>query len=210
MKAHAEITRSLNENCKLPPMKNCAQMKSREEVVALFRDKYAHLKTVYPTVGPFEEICLYQNPDGGWQMNFENCAAITLRYGDNEPYETHGAICARWYEEGGAYNEQGKPGRLGYPISDEMFLVQKGNNFARVSNFKRRGIANESIVWTAQTNRTDIISPPNVYGCSICRTMFGVIPFWNTMEEPSPAYIIQCPKCNKPINLYWTYPGEFG
>ena len=86
-------------------------MKTREEVLALFHDKYEYLKSVYPEVGSFEEIRLYQNPDGGWQMNLENCAAITLRPGDDQPLETHGAICARWYQEGGAFNERGEPGR---------------------------------------------------------------------------------------------------
>ena len=184
-------------------------MKTREEVIALFRDKYEYLKTIYPSVGPFDENRLYQNPDRGWQMNFENCAAITLRPGDDQPLETHGAICARWYQEGGAFNERGEPGRLGYPISEEMILVQKGDASNRVSNFKRRGIKNESIVWIAKTNSTDIISPPNPYGCSRCRTMFAVIPFWDIMR-PSPEYIVNCPKCNKPIDLYWTYPYEFG
>ena len=80
-------------------------MKSREEVIALFRDKYAYLKTVYPSVGPFEESRLYQNPDGGWQMDLENWAAITLRTGDDKPHEIHGAICARWYKDGGAFDE---------------------------------------------------------------------------------------------------------
>ncbi len=94
-------------------------MKTRDEVIVLFRDKYEHLKAVYPSVGPFEENRLYQNPDGGWQMNLESCAAITLRPNDEEPYETHGAICAQWYKEGGAFNETGIPGWLGYPISDE-------------------------------------------------------------------------------------------
>lgn len=94
-------------------------MKTRDEVIALFRDKYEYLKTVYPSVGPFEENRLYQNPDGGWQMNLVNCAAITLCPGGGEPHETHSAICARWYKEGGAFNENGIPGWLGYPISDE-------------------------------------------------------------------------------------------
>jgi hypothetical protein len=93
-------------------------MKSREEVLTLFRAKYDYLKSVYPEVGSFEEIRLYQNPDGGWQMNLENCAAITLRPGDEEPHETHGPICAQWYQQGRAFDDAGIPGWLGYPISD--------------------------------------------------------------------------------------------
>ena len=108
-------------------------MKTRDEVIALFRDKYEHLKMVYPSVGPFDENRLYQNPDGGWQVNLESCAAITLRPGDNEPHETHGAICERWYHEGGAFNVKGVPGKLGYPISDELCGTDEPRSF--ISNF---------------------------------------------------------------------------
>lgn len=98
-------------------------MKTREEVLALFRTKYDYLKSVYPEVGSFDEAAssnFYQNPDGGWQLNLPPCAAITLRPGDDEAHETHGIICKRWYEEGGAFNEDGVPGWLGYPTKDEM------------------------------------------------------------------------------------------
>ena len=97
-------------------------MKTREEVLTLFRAKYDYLKSVYPEVGPFEEIRLYQNPDGGWQMNSENCAAITLRPSDEEAHETHGAICAQWYQQGRAFDDAGIPGWLGYPIQDVQEL----------------------------------------------------------------------------------------
>ena len=62
-------------------------MKTKEEVLALFRAKYDHLKSVYPEVGSFDEAAstnFYQNPDGGWQLNLPPCAAITLRPGDDE------------------------------------------------------------------------------------------------------------------------------
>ena len=108
-------------------------MKTRDEVIALFRNKYAYLKTVYPSVGPFEEIRLYQNPNGGWQMDLENCAAITLRPNDEEAHETHGPICARWYGEEGAFNEKGAHGKLGYPISDELVGTDPPQSF--ISNF---------------------------------------------------------------------------
>lgn len=98
-------------------------MKTREEVLVLFRDKYRYLKSVYPAVGPFDESKLLQNPDEGWQIDLGQCeleiwATITLRPGANAPHETHGAICARWYREGAAFND-GIRGHLGYPISDE-------------------------------------------------------------------------------------------
>ena len=102
-------------------------MKTREEVLALFRAKYNYLKSVYPNSVSFEEAAssnFYQNPDGGWQMNLDNFAAITLRPGDDEAHETHGAICTRWYEEGGTFNKDGNPGWLGYPTKDEMPSAQ--------------------------------------------------------------------------------------
>lgn len=100
-------------------------MKSRDEVVALFRDKYAYLQMVcQQQIGPFNESAIYQNPDGGWQLNLEQPgtayrAAITLRPNDEAPHETHGVIGARWFQEGGAFDVNGIPGRLGYPVSDE-------------------------------------------------------------------------------------------
>jgi hypothetical protein len=119
-------------------------MKTRDEVIALFRDKYEYLKTVYPSVGPFEESRLYQNPDGGWQMNLENWAAITLRPGDDKPHEIHGAICARWYKDGGAFDEDGIPGWLGYPTSDEVQLKQDGveNRIKNLAGWMEWGTTN--------------------------------------------------------------------
>ena len=96
-------------------------MKTKEEVLALFRAKYDHLKSVYPEVGSFDEAAstnFYQNPDGGWQLNLPPCAAITLRPGDDEAHEIHGELCARWYQEGGAF-ERDMPGWLGYPVEDQ-------------------------------------------------------------------------------------------
>ncbi len=100
-------------------------MKSRDEVVALFRDKYAYLQMVcQQQIGPFNESAIYQNPDGGWQLNLEQPgtayrAAITLRPNDEAPHETHGVIGARWFQEGGAFDVNGIPGWLGYPVKDE-------------------------------------------------------------------------------------------
>lgn len=100
-------------------------MRSREDVVALFRDKYAYLQMVCQRrIGPFDESAIYQNPEGGWQLNLEQPgtdykAAITLCPNDDVPHDTHGIIGARWFQEGGAFDVNGIPGRLGYPIADE-------------------------------------------------------------------------------------------
>jgi GTPase SAR1 family protein len=121
-------------------------VKTREEVIPLFREKYAYLKSVFPQVGPFNESQLYQNPDGGWQINPGPWprAVITLRPGDDKPHETHGGICERWCQEGGAYNETKERGRLGYPVSDEEVYDGDGDSNGRVSHFE-----NGDIVWTA-------------------------------------------------------------
>ena len=100
-------------------------MKTRNEVIALFRDKYDYLKSVcQQQIGPFNESAICQNPDGGWQLNFDQPgtdykAAITLRPNDEESHETHGVIGARWFQEGGAFDVNGIPGWLGYPLVDE-------------------------------------------------------------------------------------------
>lgn len=92
-------------------------MKTKEEVVSLFKTKYDYLKSIYPEVGPFIESAIYQNPDGGWEVDLGN-AAITLRPGDDDPHETHGAIFASWRHADGAFNGMNR-GWLGYPIADE-------------------------------------------------------------------------------------------
>ena len=100
-------------------------MKTHDEVVALFRDKYAYLKAVcQDQIEPFNASAIHQNPDGGWQLNLDQPgtdykAAITLRPNDEVPHETHGAIGARWFKEGGAFDKNFIPGWLGYPVKDE-------------------------------------------------------------------------------------------
>lgn len=121
-------------------------MKTKEEVLALFRVKYDKLKEVYPQVGPFDENQFYETPDHGWQLNLGPCAAITLRPESSEPHETHGGICARWYQEGGVYNECKERGWLGYPISDEEVYDGNGDSNDRISHFE-----NGDIVWRAST-----------------------------------------------------------
>ena len=100
-----------------PFLSKQTSMKNREDVLALFRDKYDYLKSVYQQVGAFDEARVHQNPDDGWEVDLEN-AAITLRPGDDDPHETHGAIFASWRHAGGAFNGVTR-GWLGYPITDE-------------------------------------------------------------------------------------------
>lgn len=125
-------------------------MKTRDEVIALFQNKYEYLKAVYPSVGPFDEAGIYQNPDGGWQLNLSPSAAITLRPCDDEPHETHGGICERWRSLGGAFNVQ-MPGRLGYPVSDEDSYPLLGSANDRISRFQ-----NGYITWDSINNATEV------------------------------------------------------
>ena len=117
-----------------------------DAILDLFRQTYRWIKQgPYPSIG--NPGRLYRNPDGGWQCNCENWAAITLRPGSTEPFEVHGAICARWYAEGCAYNERGTPGKLGYPISDEKPYASMGRRSDRVSYFERG-----DITWNSEKN----------------------------------------------------------
>ena len=118
-----------------------------------FNDKVAWVKSSqFPSVGNPDQTGIYQNPDGGWQCNYANWCAITIRPGEVVPHETHGAICARWYQEGGAFNESGKPGKLGYPISDEEVFEGDGNSADRISHFEHG-----DIIWSAEKGETRIV-----------------------------------------------------
>ncbi len=123
---------------------------------AKFNAKYDWLKsTAFPTVGP--QTNFYQLPDGGWQMdcgdNPWNNAAIAIRPGETEPHEVHGAICSRWYAEGGAFNERKEPGWLGHPVSDEEIYMGDGDPNDRISHFE-----NGYIVWKEQANETRVFT----------------------------------------------------
>lgn len=125
-----------------------------ENIVAQFQAKYDWLKRErFPTLEGAIEPGIYKTPDGGWQCNYDGAwgygCAITLRPGDHEPHETHGEICKRWYREGGAYDETGKRGWLGYPVSDEEVYDGDGDTGDRISHFE-----NGDIIWTEKTKET--------------------------------------------------------
>ena len=127
-------------------------MKKKEDVLELFRKKYDHLKTIFPSVGEFKEAALYQTPDEGWQLSIDSFAAITLRPNDDEAHETHGRICERWYKEGGAFDEHRNPGWLGYPISDENVYEGDGDSNDRISHFEHG-----DIIWTEKKEMTRVV-----------------------------------------------------
>ncbi len=124
------------------------------DIATKFQAKYDWLKQErFPTVEGAIEPGIYKTPDGGWQCNYDGAwgygCAITLRPGDAEPHETHGEICKRWYREGGAYDETGKRGWLGYPVSDEEVYDGDGDANDRISHFE-----NGDIIWTEKTKET--------------------------------------------------------
>lgn len=133
------------------------------DILAKFQAKYDWLKTNkggVPTLeGPIEPG-IYKTPDDGWQCNYDGAwgygCAITLRPGDNEPHEVHGEICKLWYKEGGAFDETGKRGWLGYPVSDEEVYEGDGNPADRISHFE-----NGDIIWSENTKEARTVKKSN-------------------------------------------------
>ena len=131
------------------------------DIVAKFQTKYDWLKRErVPTLESAVEPGIYQTPDGGWQCNYDGACgygcAITLRPGETEPHEVHGEICKRWYQEGGAFDENCKRGWLGYPISDEEVYEGSGDPNDRISHFE-----NGDIIWSENTKETRTVKKNN-------------------------------------------------
>ena len=135
-----------------------------ENVVALFQAKYDWLKSKQggvPTLeGPIEPG-IYKTQDGGWQCDYDGAwgygCAITLRPEDKEPHEVHGGICKRWYCEGGAFDENGRRGWLGYPVSDEEVYEGDDNPADRISHFE-----NGDIIWSEKTKEVRTVKKNNM------------------------------------------------
>ncbi|MBQ6337948.1 MAG: dynamin family protein [Kiritimatiellae bacterium] len=129
-----------------------------EDIITKFQSKYDWLKRVQlPSIGKPDAVGIYRNPDGGFQQWFDNWVSIVIRPGiDQEPHEVHGAICARWSQEGGAWNEKKERGWLGYPISDEEAYNTDGDPSDRISHFE-----NGDVIWTAKNNETRIVKRMN-------------------------------------------------
>ena len=123
------------------------------DIIVKFRAKYDLLKQVFPGIGEPIEPGIYRTPNGGWQCNYANCAAITIRPGDSEAHEVYGGVCKRWYQEGGAFDETGTPGWLGFPISGVEVFHDFGDPNDRISHFEKG-----DIVWIAQNNETRIVN----------------------------------------------------
>ena len=134
-------------------LRNKSEANAPFDVIVKFREKYDLLKQAFPEVGEPIEPGIYRTPNGGWQCNYVNCAAITIRPADSEAHEVFGCICARWYQEGGAFDETYKPGWLGFPISGVETFLDFGDSNDRIVHFERG-----DIVWIAQNNETRIIN----------------------------------------------------
>ncbi len=131
-------------------------------IAAIFTRKYEELRN-----GPYPQIdqptAPYQLPDGGWQMDCSNWAAITLRPGETTPYAVTGPICTRWYIEGGVYNKKREKGWLGHPTSDEYFVgSNRGGDIRAVlfegGSIKLFTLTNETSVCGKESG-TDVESP---------------------------------------------------
>ena len=168
-------------------------------VLALFRRAYERLKRdVYPEVGVPGAV--FRNPDGGWQSNLENWAAITLRPGASEAFEVHGAICAKWYVLGGAFDENGRPGTLGYPLSNERAYRSMGRASDRISYFEHGDIAWNSakhVCYVCLGAGGAPIEPEEAsitYRCPHCDATIK-------LSESSDEYLVPCPSCGATVDL---------
>lgn len=131
------------------------------DIFAKFQAKYDWLKSeCVPTLEGAKEPGIYKTPDGGWQCNYEGAwgygCALTIRPGESEPHEVHGEICRRWYQEGGAFDENCNRGWLGYPVSDEEPYEGDGNPADRISRFE-----NGDIIWSENTKGTRTVKKNN-------------------------------------------------
>lgn len=120
-------------------------MKTRKQILLLFRAKYDELLSKYPHVGPFEAGRL--SSSGGTAIyDFGRGSARLVLGADNHVREVHGGIYDRWLGEGAAY------GQLGLPVEDEEdYHGADAHPGDRVSVFE-----NGSIVWRSDTWETEV------------------------------------------------------
>ena len=126
------------------------------DIAEKFQAKYNWLQQKIGTLKGAIEPGIYRTPDGGWQCNYDGewgyGCAITLSPGGDEPHEVHGEICKQWYREGGAFDENGKRGWLGYPTSDEDVYDSAGDSRDRISHFE-----NGDIIYTEETHKVQTV-----------------------------------------------------
>ena len=116
------------------------------DVVAKFGKKYDEMRNgLHPEIGAAGSI--RKLPDGGWQMDCGDSATIAMAPGTDTPFAVMGAIRTKWLEEGGAFNEVGVPGKLGYPVSDERPYTSMGRPADRISSFQKG-----DITWNSAKN----------------------------------------------------------
>ena len=131
------------------------------DIAEKFQAKYNWLQQKIGTLKGAIEPGIYRTPDGGWQCNYDGewgyGCAITLRPGDTEPHEVHGEICKRWYQEGGAFDEKGNRGWLGYPTSDEEAYDGAGDPRDRISHFE-----NGDIIYAEETHKVQAVKKENI------------------------------------------------
>lgn len=109
------------------------------DVADKFERKLGQLKeNGIPRIGPAGPI--RKLPDGGWQMDCGNAITIAMAPGTPAPFAVTGAIRDKWLEEGGAFDEAGNPGKLGYPVSDTIPYTSMGRPADRISRFQEGDI----------------------------------------------------------------------
>lgn len=123
---------------------NYFPMKTRKQLLSLFRAKYDELLPKYPQVGPFEAGRL--SSSGGTAIyDFGGGRARFVLGADNRVREVHGGIYDCWHE--------GDTCRwLGLPVENEDdYRGPDARRGDRVSVFE-----NGSIVWRADTEKTEV------------------------------------------------------
>ena len=116
------------------------------DVAAKFERKLGQLKKPgVPRIGPAGPI--RKLPDGGWQMDCGNAITIAMAPETPGPFAVTGAIRDKWLEEGGAFDADGNPGKLGYPVSDTIPYTSMGREADRISRFQEG-----EITWNSAKN----------------------------------------------------------
>lgn len=91
-----------------------------------------------PRTGPAGPV--RKLPDGGWQMDCGNAITIAMAPETPAPFAVTGPIRDKWLEEGGAFDADGNPGKLGYPVSDTIPYTSMGRAADRISRFREGDI----------------------------------------------------------------------
>ena len=163
------------------------------DIAAKFERKLVQLReTGIPRIGPAGPI--RNLPDGGWQMDCGNAITIAMAPGTSAPFAVTGPIRDKWMEEGGAFDADGNPGKLGYPVSDTIPYTSMGRAADRISRFQEGDITWNSakeVCYVSlnkpQFENAEETLPEGLYpkGCSPAGDGFPVWPAPQPNGQPS-------------------------